>query len=108
MISFIINVTDVDVEDQRDRELTRMAAAARGKRCQPPMVDRLRAVVIYVEHLEAQGIPFGTARNSRMNKAVLSWINKRTKATSDPRKSRRKQLSPGGVQALLKQVAELR
>jgi hypothetical protein len=106
--TFIISVVDSVAEDRRDRTIKQIEAKARGSRCQPPMVDRLRVITVLVEHLEATGIPFATAPNSRMNKAVRQWINERMQASSDPRKVRRKPLSPDGVRALLRQVSKHR
>jgi hypothetical protein len=102
---FIISVVDAEEEERRDRSLTQREQAARGKRGQPPMTHRLRAVTVLVENLEAQGVPFATARNSRMNKAVSAWLNERMQRSQDPRKSRRGTLGPDAVEDLLKQVA---
>jgi phage terminase Nu1 subunit (DNA packaging protein) len=72
------------------------------------MTDRLRSVAILVDHWEHQGVPFGTARGSRMNKAVRKWLNERMAETKDGRKSRREIIGEDAVMVLLKQVAELR
>jgi hypothetical protein len=104
----IISVVDVEVEEERDRKLAQIEGGASGKRCQPPMVDRLRATVIQVEHLEAQGVPFGTARNSRMNKEVRKRLNDRMRYSSDPRKSRQKILGSDAVRDILREVEKIR
>jgi uncharacterized protein with von Willebrand factor type A (vWA) domain len=105
---FVFSITDSAVENLRDLKLDQIESNARARRCQPPMIDRLRTITVLVDHLQREGIPFATSRNSRMNKAVRKWINEKTAASSDPRKSRRKQLSADGVQELLKQVSKLR
>ena len=106
--TYIISVVDAEVEERLARKLAQIEAWASGKRCQPPMVDRLRAIVVLVEHLEAQGIPFATARNSRMNKEVRKWLNDKMRYSSDPRKSRRKILGPDAVRDLLREVEKIR
>src|SRR5262249_10295513 len=63
---------------------------------------------IYVERLIAEGVPFATARGSRMNKLVWAWLNERAKKTQDARKSRRKQVTSDAVRELLKQVEKHR
>jgi len=102
---FITSIVDDREEERRDRSLVQQAQAARGKRGQPPMTDRLRAVTIVVEDLEARGVPFATARNSKMNKQVRAWLNERMQWTIDPRKSRRGSIGADAVEDLLKQVA---
>jgi hypothetical protein len=101
-------VVDVKVEHRRDRQLAQRKRKAAGKRGQPPSLDRLRVVTIYVERLIADGVPFATARASRMNKMVRRWLNDRTKRSQDRRKSRRKQVTPDAVRELLRQVEKHR
>jgi hypothetical protein len=72
------------------------------------MIDRLRVVMILVDHLESKRIPFGVGPNSRMNKAVREWLNAKAARSPDSRKSRFKQIGPGAVRELLKQVRALR
>jgi hypothetical protein len=103
--NFITSVVDAEEEERRDHSLAKREEAARGRRGQPPMTDRLRAVTVLVESLEARGVPFATARNSRMNKQVGTWLNERLQRTQDPRKSRRGTIGPDAVEDLLKQVA---
>ena len=102
---FITSVVDPGEEERRDRSLAAREQAAKGKRGQPLMTERLRAVTVVVEHLEAEGVPFATARNSRMNKEVRGWLNKQMGRTQDPRKSRRGAIGADAVEDLLKQVA---
>ena len=68
------------------------------------MTNRLRAVMVVVDRLMSEGVPFGVGPNSRMNKAVLKWLNDRAKRSGDTRKSRRKEITPTAVRALLKQA----
>jgi hypothetical protein len=107
-IPFITSVVDSADQVRRDRRLTSREQAAKGKRGQPPQTERIRRVIIYVEHLENEGVPFATARNSIMNKRVREWINGRMKESNDPRKSRRGTISADAVTDLLKQMAALR
>jgi len=100
----ITSVIDQEIQDRRDANLDAREEAAEGKRRQPPMTNRLRAVMIVVDRLMSEGVPFGVGPNSRMNKAVLKWLNDRAKRSGDSRKSRRKEITPTAVRALLKQV----
>ena len=68
------------------------------------MVERYRAAAIMVDWLEANGVPFGVGRNSRMNKALRTLLNEQAKRSTDTRKSRRKQITTGAVRALLKEI----
>lgn len=106
---FITSIVNVDMEERRDRLLEELERTARGSRGQPPMVLRLRNIINYVEYLEQrEGIPFATARNSKMNKRVRAWMNERMLTTRDPRKSRRGTIGEDAVEDVLKQVAALR
>lgn len=60
--------------------------------------------MILVDRLMSDGMRFGVGPNSRMNKAVRNWLNAKAKRSPDTRKSRRKQITPTAVRALLKQV----
>ena len=71
------------------------------------MADRLRAVAIHIDHLVRNGVPFATARNSRMNKEVRERLNRQMSKTKDPRKSRRG-IGADAVTDLLKQVEKIR
>ena len=68
------------------------------------MLDRLQAVMIVVDRLMADGVLFGVGPNSKMNKAVRKWLAERAKWSPDQRPSRRKEITPTAVRALLKQV----
>jgi len=81
---------------------------AREEGGQPPWVERFREATIIVEWLESQGVPFGVCPNSRMNKALLQWLNAQSGQSNDPRKSRRKAIKAGAVQDLLKKIRKLR
>jgi hypothetical protein len=104
----IISIIDLVDDTRREKRLEAKAKAAKGHRGQPPMTDRLRAVSIVVDHLERQGVPFATARSSRMNKQVRKWLNDRMCRTKDERKSRRGTIGDDAVSDLLKHVQELR
>lgn len=105
---FITTIVDDAVEARRDQELGKIEKAARGKRCQPPMIERLRTIIILRDWLEASGVPDGTVPASKMNQKVRKWINERTGKSTDVRKSRRKKLGPEAIRSLLKQVYKLR
>ncbi len=104
----ITSVVEAHVQENRDRLLSGRAEDAVGKRGQPPMTDRLQAVMIYVEYLESGGVKFATARKSRMNKCVQQWLNERARCTPDSRKSRRRVISADAVEDILKEVAAQR
>jgi hypothetical protein len=104
----ITSVIDPDDQARRENRLRTKTHKATGRRGQPPMTERLRVVAIYVDHLEGQGVRFGTARNSRMNKELRKWLNERMANTNDERKSRRKLITADTVTVILRQVAELR
>lgn len=100
----ITSVTDQRVQDRRDVNLDARRLPPAGGRRQPPMIARLRAVMILVDRLMSDGVPFGVGPNSKMNNAVRNWLNERARRSPDPRGSRRKQITPTAVRALLKQV----
>lgn len=93
---------------RREAYLDSLRCRAAGRRCQPPMIGRLRAAAIYTDHLERQGVRFATARTSIMNREVRGWLNTRMGRSADPRKSRRKIIGEDAVKAVLKQVSALR
>ena len=106
--SFITTIVDDAVEARRDQQLDEIEKAARGKRGQPPMIERLRTIIILRDLLAASGVPDGTVPASKMNKKVRAWINERTGKSSDVRKSRQKKLGSEAIRSLLKQVYKLR
>jgi hypothetical protein len=108
MPSIITSVVDQKVQDFRDAILDVRELQSKGTRRQPPMIHRLRAVIILIDRLVSDGVPFGVGPNSRMNKAVHDWLNAKAKQSADIRKSRRKKITPGAVCELLKQVRALR
>jgi hypothetical protein len=105
---FVTSVVDAATHLRREAILAHQAWLSAGKRGQPPMVDRLRAATILTDRLETDGIPFATARDSRMNKEVRKWLNGRSERTPDQRKSRRKKVGPDAVQNMLKQIKKVR
>jgi hypothetical protein len=104
----ITSVVDQQVQDRRDIILDTKELQSRGARQQPPMIARLRAVMILVDRLVADGVPFGVGPNSKLNKAVHSWLETKAEQSADIRKSRQKAITPSAVRALLKQVRALR
>jgi len=104
---FITSVVDVEIHERLEAALTQLAQRSRGNRGQPPMLDRLRAATILTDRLETDGIPFATARDSRMNKELRKWLNGRSERTPNQRKSRRKKVGPDAVQNLLKQIKKI-
>ena len=104
----IISIIEPTEHRRRERRLKAKKQRASGRRGQPPMTYRLRAVAIYVDDLERQGVRFATARRSRMNIEVRKWLHERTAKTNDARKSRRKMVTEDAVTVLLKEVAVFR
>jgi hypothetical protein len=100
----ITSVVDQKVQERRDANLDARELPPKRARRQPPMVPRLRAAMIVVDRLVADGVPFAVGPNSQMNKAVQKWLNDRASRSPDPRVSRRKQITPTAVRELLKQV----
>jgi hypothetical protein len=100
-------VTDQQVIDRRESILTQTAEELRGKRGQPPMLDRLRVGSIVVDWLQAQGVRFGTGRNSRMNKLFRKWLNGMAANSKDTRKSRSKEISADAVRDTLRKIKGL-
>jgi hypothetical protein len=99
----ITSVADQDLQDGRDANLSARAQKS-GRRRQPPMIERSRAVMILVDRLIAEGVPPGVGPNSKMNRAVRTWLNKRAGRSTDPRRSRRKDIGATAVRELLKQI----
>jgi hypothetical protein len=108
MPRIITSVVDQQVQDSRDIVLDTRELQSEGTRQQPPMIGRLRAVMILVDRLLADGVPFGVGPNSKMNKALHNWLSAKAGQSTDIRKSRRKVITPGAVRELLKQVRALR
>jgi hypothetical protein len=104
---FITSVVDVEIHERVEAALTQQARRSRGTPGQPAMTDRFRAVMILVTRLRADGVPFATARNSKMNKEVTNWLHEQSHRTPDQRKSRRKKVGPDAVQNILKQIKKI-
>jgi hypothetical protein len=104
---FVTSVVDANVQNHRNSVLKAKAQQATGKRGQPPMLVRLQALRIFVDRLIAEGVPFGTSRDSKMNKLVGEWLNDLAATSRDRAKSRRKQVSPDAVRSILRQIKEL-
>jgi hypothetical protein len=105
--TFVTAVVDPEVHHRREAVLGKKVQDTQGKRGQPPMLERLRVGRIIVDRLLAEGVPFCTGRNSRMNKLVRERLNKMAAKSPDTRKSRRKQISADAVQDMLKQIKGL-
>jgi hypothetical protein len=105
---FVTSVVDAAIHLRREAALAHQARLSAGRRGQPPMVDRLRAATILADRLETDGIPFATARASRMNNEVRKWLNGRSERTPDQRKSRWKKIGPDAVQNILRQIKQIR
>ena len=106
--SIITSVVDQQVQDSRDTVLDARELNSKGIRQQPPMIGRLRAIMILVDRLVSDGVPFAVGPNSKMNAAVHKWLNARVEKSTDTRKSRRTAITQGAVREILKQVRELR
>jgi hypothetical protein len=104
---FLTSVVDVDVQDRRDARLKQVEDQSKGKRGQPPMLDRLRAATIAVDRYVADGISFATGRNSIMNKRVREFLHGKAVATRDRAKSRVKRVAEDTVRDLLRKVKGL-
>lgn len=99
--------------DRRPRNRDRIFDALRqvskeGAKGQPLMVERFRTVAELAEELVAQGVPFATCRNSRMNKEIRKRLNDDALQTTSSSKSRKKQIKGGAVESWLKKAAALR
>jgi hypothetical protein len=104
---FITSVVKKEVQERRDAALGALEKQSEGKREQPPMLFRLRIAQILVDRRRAEGVPFGTGRNSRMNKLVLEDLNKLAARSRDSRKSRSTPVTADALRRLLKQIKGL-
>jgi hypothetical protein len=104
---FITSVVDKEAQDRRDANLDALERQSRGKRGRPPMLVRLRVVQIIVDRLLADGVPFATSRNSRMNKLVRERLNEMAARSRDKSESRCKKIGADAVQRLLRQIKGL-
>jgi hypothetical protein len=100
-------VIDQKVQEELDDHLKKVELDSKGKRQQPPMTNRLRAISIFVAREMADGTPFAAGPNSTMNRKVRAWLNSLVATTSDERKSRKKPITAGAVRAVLRQVKSL-
>jgi hypothetical protein len=100
-------VINQEVHDRREFVLKKKAEQSQGKRGQPPMLERLRVCRIIVDRFLAEGVPFATGRNSKMNKLVGTWLNKMAATSRDTRKSRFKEISADAVRDILRQIKAL-
>ena len=100
-------MVDKEVQDRRDAALDTLAQQSKGRRGQPPMLERLRVMQIIVDRLVADGVPFATSRNSRMNKLVREYLNEMPERSRDKSESRCKKIGADAVQRPLKQIKGL-
>jgi hypothetical protein len=104
VLSFVTSVVDADIQERRDSALKAKAKQSKGKRGQPPRLDRLQAVQTVVDRLLAEGVQFGTCRDSQMNRLVREWLNDKAASSRDLAKSRTKQVTADAVRDILKQI----
>ena len=102
--SFVTSVVDEKVQSSRDGRLTAKAQQSKGKRGQPPRLDRLQAVQTIIDRLLAEGVQFGTCRDSQMNRLVREWLNDKAASSRDLAKSRVKQVTADAVRDILRQL----
>jgi hypothetical protein len=100
-------VKNKEVQERRDAALSSLEKQSKGKRALPHMLFRLRVVLALVDRRLAEGVPFGTGPNSRMNKLVLEDLNKMAARSRDSRKSRCKQVTAGAMRYILRQIKRL-
>jgi len=100
-------VKNEEVQERRDAALSALENQSEGKRGQPLMLFRLRVVLALVDRHRAEGVPFGTGPNSRMNKLVLEDLNKMAARSRDSRKSRSTPVTAGAVRYVLRQIKGL-
>ena len=98
-------MVDKEVQDRRDAALSAIEKQSEGG--QPRMLFRRRVVLALVDRRRAEGVPFDTSPNSRMNKLVLEDLNKLAARSRDSRKSRRKPVSARAARYILRQIKGL-
>ena len=104
----ITSVVDQEVQDFRDAVLDARERKSKGNRQQPPMIGRLRAVMILVDALKSDGVPFRGWPEQQDEQGGSQLAKCRAEKSADTRKSRRKAVTQGAVRELLKQVRSLR
>jgi hypothetical protein len=104
---FITAVVKEEVQERRDAYFSALEKQSEGKAGQPPMLFRLRVVLALVDRHRAEGVPFGTGPNGRMNRLVLEDLNKMAARSRDSRKSRRKQVTASTMRYILRQIKGL-
>ena len=100
-------VKNEEVQERRDAALSALEKQLEGKRGQPPMLFLRRIMLALVDRHRAEGVPFDTRPNSRMNKLVREDLNKLAARSRDSRKSRCKPVSARAVQYGLSQIKGL-
>src|SRR5262249_5073235 len=97
-------VKNEEVQERRDAALSALEKQSEGKRGQPLMLFRLRVVLALVDRRRAEGEPFDTRPNSRMNKLVREDLNKMAARSRGSRKSRYKPVSARAMRYVLRQI----
>jgi hypothetical protein len=100
-------VKNEEVQERRDAALSALEKQSEGKRGQPPMLFLRRIMLALVDRHRAEGVPFGTGPNSRMNRLVREDLNKLVARSRDSRKSRSKQVTAGALRYVLRQIKGL-
>src|SRR5438046_5722599 len=99
---------DDNIQQFRDGIFAAIAQTRRaGTIGQPPMVERFRTATLFVDGMLSRGVPFGVCPNSRMNKELRRLLNEQAQQSSDPRKSRTKQIGPDATRNLLLQIKRM-
>lgn len=105
---FITSVVEKEgVQERRDAALSALEKQSEGKDGRSHMLFRLRVVLALVDRRRAEGVPFGTGPNSRMNKLVLEDLNKMAARSRDSRTSRCKPVTAGAMRYILRQIKGL-
>jgi hypothetical protein len=114
---FTTSTVSLDVQERRQAHFDHMAQTHKGAVGQPPMLERQQDVLIVVDRLMADGVPFDIEQHSKseMVRLVQEWLNAHAKTRAKThaegacgiRKSRRKQLSFKAVSDLLKKIKHL-
>ena len=104
---FIASIVEKEgVQERRDAALSTLEKQS-VRKGQPRMVFRLRVVLALVDRRRAEGVPFGTGPNSRMNKLVLEDLNRMAARSRDSRTSRCKQVTASTMRYILRQIKDL-
>lgn len=84
------------------------AAKEEHGRGQPAMIERLIKSCVWVDQLEASGIPFSVSPNGRMNRGLRKLLNEESARARGLGKSQEKQIKSDAVRKLLCTIREVR